>query len=156
MTRVLFVCLGNICRSPQAEGIFVELVHSAGLQTSIEADSAGTSSYHQGDLADSRTRAASELHGIVLTHRSRPVSADDLDTFDYVLAMDQNNLDGLHILAGRDMARLGKLYLLRSFDPTAENLEVPDPYSGGPGGFERVFQMCKRACVGLLAEIRAK
>lgn len=156
MIRVLFVCLGNICRSPQAEGIFADLVGQAGLDQAIAADSAGTSDYHAGSLADPRTRAVSERHGLDLRHRSRQVTHADLEQFDYVVAMDRANLAILQQLAGGERRLRDKLHLLRAFDPSAESLEVPDPYAGGPDGFERVFQMCRRASEGLLQEIRTK
>ena len=155
MKRVLFVCLGNICRSPQAEGVFAQLVREAQLDDAIVCDSAGTSDYHIGELADPRTRAASLRHDLALTHRARQVTVDDLDHFDWVIAMDQHNLAHLQHMAGRSQARLRKLRLLREFDPDPGDLAVPDPYGGGADGFERVYQICLRSCRALLAEVAA-
>jgi protein-tyrosine phosphatase len=155
MVRVLFVCLGNICRSPQAEGVFARQVHDAGLAAHVVCDSAGTSDYHVGELPHPRTRAASARHGIELTHRARQVIVADLDRFDWVVAMDHRNLADLQQLAGRSQARLRKLRLLREFDPDPGDLAVPDPYGGGDDGFERVFQICQRSTQGLLVQVRA-
>jgi protein-tyrosine phosphatase len=152
MKRVLFVCLGNICRSPQAEGVFARLLHDAGLQHEIACD---TSDYHIGELADPRTRAASLRHGLELTHRARQVTVADLDAFDWVIAMDHQNLAHLQRLAGRAQARVRKLRLLREFDPEPGDLAVPDPYSGGADGFERVYQICLRSCRALLTHVQA-
>lgn len=155
MIQVLFVCLGNICRSPQAEGVFAQLVREAGLSDHIAFDSAGTSDYHVGELPHPRTRAASLRHGIELTHRARQVTVADLDRFDWVVAMDHRNLADLQQLAGRSQARLRKLRLLREFDPDPGDLAVPDPYGGGDDGFERVYQICLRSSQGLLAQVQA-
>jgi protein-tyrosine phosphatase len=145
--RICFVCLGNICRSPTAEGVMRRLL---GDRTDIEIDSAGTGDWHVGELADPRTREAARTRGIDLTHRARQFVRADFDRFDLVLAMDAANLKTLHAMRG-DRAT-PDLRLFRSFDPTApRGAEVPDPYSGGRDGFEIVLDQCERACAGLLA-----
>jgi len=153
--RICFVCLGNICRSPTAHGVMLRLVAEAGLGAAIEVDSAGTAAYHVGELPDERSRVAARSRGIELTHRARQFGAADLDRFDLVVAMDGQNLDRLRRLAG-GRAR-PRIVLLRSFDPTAApGAEVPDPWSGGDDGFERVLDQCERACAGLLAHVRGQ
>ena len=153
---VLFVCLGNICRSPLAEGVFRMLVIEAGMQDWFRIDSAGTSGYHQGDAPDPRTCAVAEQRGIVLEHTSRRVRPADLEQFDYVLAMDSENLERLELLRdGRDTN--AHIALLRSFEPDAPSgAEVPDPYYDEDGGFEEVHEIIERACRGLLAHICAE
>lgn len=152
---VLFVCLGNICRSPLAEAVFRALVERAGLADRFDIDSAGTSSYHTGEAPDPRTVDVAKRHGMRVDHVARQVTARDLDRFDYVLAMDRENLRKLERATGGHRGR-AEVRLLRSFDPEAgEDLEVPDPYFGGPRGFEEVHAMVERACRGLLDHIRA-
>ena len=151
--RICFVCLGNICRSPTAHGVMERLVAEAGLGAAIEIDSAGTGAYHVGELPDARSWAAAHRRGIELTHRARQFTAEDLDRFDLVVAMDGQNLRRLRQLAG-DRAQ-PPIVLLRSFDSTAApGAEVPDPWSGGDDGFEQVLDQCERACAGLLAHVR--
>jgi protein-tyrosine phosphatase len=154
MIRVCFVCLGNICRSPTAEGVMQDLVEKAGLTSAIELDSAGTGAYHVGEKADRRSRSTAEARGIRLTSISRQFLASDFQAFDYVLAMDPDNYDNLQEIATGDDA-LERLFLFRSFDPESEEgAAVPDPYYGGPGGFDEVFDICEAACRGLLDHIR--
>lgn len=156
MIRVCFVCLGNICRSPTAEGIFRRQVRDARLDSQIEIDSAGTGNYHIGEAADPRARAAAKRRGYELTGHARQIQASDLDAFDYVLAMDQDNLRALQSLATHDSVR-AKLHLLREFDSSAPaGSEVPDPYYGGADGFDTVIDVCERACAGLLQHIRTR
>lgn len=153
--RICFVCLGNICRSPTAEGVMRALVDAAGLAERFELDSAGTGDWHAGELPDPRTRAAAARRGLALTHTARQFTRRDLERFDLVLAMDRANLRHLRTLAGE--RNPPELRLLRSFDPTApEGAEVPDPYAGGETGFEEVLDQCERACAGLLAHVRAR
>ncbi|QQR91508.1 MAG: low molecular weight phosphotyrosine protein phosphatase [Myxococcales bacterium] len=152
--RLCFVCLGNICRSPTAEGIMQHLVNEAGLAQSIAIDSAGTSAYHAGESADERSRQTAAEHDVIIDQVSRQFHPHDLDRFDLILAMDQSNLDNLLRLATNDEQRK-KIHRLREFDPHAKGeLDVPDPYYGGSNGFEKVFQMCFRSCEVLLEKIR--
>lgn len=151
--RVLFVCMGNICRSPLAEGVFRHLVERGGLGDRIEIDSAGVGSWHVGELADPRTRAVAEKRGLRLTSRARQVVFEDLDEFDLVVAMDEENLRGLEALHA-DAAPGAEVRRLREFDPEADHFDVPDPYYGGDDGFERVHDLIERACTALLEHIR--
>ncbi|MBM4182999.1 MAG: low molecular weight phosphotyrosine protein phosphatase [Gemmatimonadetes bacterium] len=155
-TRVLFVCLGNICRSPLAEGVFLHLVREAGLDHRFEVDSAGTCDWHVGERPDARATAVARKHGVELPSRARQVTPDDLDTFDHVLAMDRENLRDLRRLA-RASAR-ANIRLLRAHDAAAAgeaDRDVPDPYYGGPSGFDLVYEMVHRSCAALLAELTA-
>lgn len=151
--RVLFVCLGNICRSPLAEGVFAGMVRNAGLETRFEIDSAGTSAWHVGEPPDPRSSAEALRRGVRLEGRARRITASDLRRFDYVLAMDGSNLEELQGLTG-DGAH-ARIELLRRYDPDANggDLDVPDPYFGGERGFERVHDLVERACAGLLRQI---
>ena len=150
---VLMVCLGNICRSPMAEGVFRHLLEEEGLDGRIRVDSAGTGGWHVGESPDVRSMRISASHGITLSGTARQVQPEDFEGFDYIIAMDESNLDNLE----RFRAGVGgqaALYLLREFDPEGgPGAEVPDPYYGGPMGFENVFRMVERSCRGLLAHI---
>jgi protein-tyrosine phosphatase len=155
--RLLFVCLGNICRSPTAEGVMRSLIARDALEQEIETDSAGTGSWHLGSAPDARASAAAAGRGVTLAGAARQVRAQDFEEFDLILAMDGENLRDLRRLAqgtgGEERVRR-----LREFDPAAVaagELDVPDPYYGAPGGFDEVFEMVLAACEGLLAEIRA-
>lgn len=151
---VLFVCLGNICRSPLAEAVFRALVAREGLQDRFRIDSAGTSNYHEGESPDPRTVQVARNRGVEVGHSARQVRPDDFDTFDYVLAMDRENLRRLERVRERNGGG-AEPRLLRSFDGDADaHAEVPDPYFGGDGGFEKVQDMVERACEGLLAHVR--
>ena len=153
--RVLFVCMGNICRSPTAEGVFRKLVEAEGLSAAIAIDSAGTHDYHIGEASDPRTVAAAAARGIDLSRRrGRQVSAADFDRFDYVLAMDGDNLRHLAALAGK--AGAGKLGLFLDFAPELGVREVPDPYFGGADGFARVLDLVEAGARGLLGELRKR
>jgi protein-tyrosine phosphatase len=156
--RLLFVCLGNICRSPTAEGVMRSLTERAGLEREIELDSAGTGSWHVGSPPDARAAAAARRRGIQLGGAARQVGAQDFESFDLLLAMDRENARDLRAAAGDEEQR-AKVRLLREFDPESAasgSLDVPDPYYGAPGGFEEVFDIVQTACEGLLAEIRAE
>jgi protein-tyrosine phosphatase len=155
--RLLFVCLGNICRSPTAEGVMRALVVQAGLEDRIELDSAGTGAWHVGDPPDERATAAAAERGVTLSGRARRVRSSDFDDFDLIVAMDSANDRDLRAGAG-DQRQRGKVRLLREFDPAsaaAGELDVPDPYYGAGDGFARVFELVQAACAGLLAEIEA-
>jgi protein-tyrosine phosphatase len=150
--RILFVCLGNICRSPTAEGVLRKLVEARGLSASFRIDSAGTSSHHEGELPDPRTRAAARRRGVALEHRARGVTEADFRSFDLLLAMDAANVASLRRMRPSDAT--AEVRLLRSFDPESPpDAEVPDPYYGGSDGFEDVLDLVERACVGLLDEM---
>jgi protein-tyrosine phosphatase len=156
MTRVCFVCLGNICRSPTAEAVFCKMVKERGLEDEYEIDSAGTASYHEGELADGRSREAARRRGYDIQSRSRPFEPEDFERFDYVLAMDGDNRRALLEMA-RSQAARERVRLLRSFDPTApKDAVVPDPYYGGSRGFDEVIDICERACRGLLDTLSPK
>jgi protein-tyrosine phosphatase len=152
--RVSFVCLGNICRSPTAEAVMRHLVEEAGLTDRIIIDSAGLGDWHVGSPRDSRSQKVGRKRGMALEGVARQFQADDFDRFDLVLAMDRQNRAGLLALAPDDAAR-AKVRMLRSFDPASPpDAEVPDPYYGGPQGFDQVFDICEAACRGLLAHLR--
>ena len=156
MIRVCFVCLGNICRSPTAEAVMRHLVEAEGLMEHIAIDSAGTSAYHAGESPDERSAQAAAARGVHMHGASRQFKQRDFHRFDYILAMDSDNFHALAESAATDELR-SKIYLLRSFDAeSAEGAEVPDPYYGGPGGFDSVFDICDAACRGLLAFLRSK
>ena len=148
-----FVCLGNICRSPTAEGVMKKLAADAGLAARLFIDSAGTGAYHAGERADPRSRAEALRHGVDLTSVARQFELADFVRFDYVLAMDRRNLRDLQNLAA-EPAQEDKLHLLRRFEPNAGELDVPDPYYGEGDGFARVYGICEAACGGLLAHLR--
>jgi protein-tyrosine phosphatase len=150
--KVLFVCMGNICRSPTAHGVFRHLVAEAGLAPAIEIDSAGTHGYHVGEPPDERaTRTALERGVEIADLRARRAEPDDFVRYDYVLAMDQDNYHSLSRICPRGMER--KLSLLLDFAPELRRREVPDPYYGGQQGFDQVFDMVETAARGLLADI---
>jgi protein-tyrosine phosphatase len=155
--RLLFVCLGNICRSPTAEGVMRDLVEREGLQEEIELDSAGTGSWHVGEPPDARASATAARRGITLDGRARQVHGPDFEDFDLILAMDSSNLAELRRLAPGEQQR-AKVRLLREYDPASagrRDLDVPDPYYGAPGGFEEVLDLVQAACGGLLVQITA-
>jgi protein-tyrosine phosphatase len=155
--RVLFVCMGNICRSPTAAGVLEGMLLEQGLQWEVDVDSAGTGDWHVGQPPDRRAVAAAGARGLALSHLARQVKVEDLDNFDLVLAADRGNQHELLALAGEDPSRLAKIRLLREFDPAAlasGDLEVPDPYYGDRHGFERVLDICEAACRGLLEQLR--
>jgi len=153
MVQVLFVCLGNICRSPTAEGVFRHLVEREGLTDSITIDSAGTGAWHIGDPPDSRAQATAHQRGIDLSgQRARQVADGDFTRFDYVIAMDRSNHVTLTALAPPGTRDRIRLFL--DFAPEIGEREVPDPYYGGPDGFDIVLDMVEAASRGLLGDIR--
>jgi protein-tyrosine phosphatase len=151
-TRILFVCLGNICRSPAAEAVFRHLVEQAGLGERFAVDSAGTGAWHVGEQADRRMRAAARSRGIDVTSVARQVTADDFDTFDHILAMDDDNLRALRRLAPPN--HRAKVRLLRDYDPEGPGEDVPDPYYGDTEHFDEVLDIVDRAGRALLDELR--
>jgi low molecular weight protein-tyrosine phosphatase len=155
--RILFVCMGNICRSPTAEGVMRRLVAEAGLDGAVEVHSAGIGDWHAGEPPDERAAAAAWARGITLEGSARQVRPGDFRRFDLVIAMDRGNLRELLALAPDEEAA-EKVRLLREFDPAATgaaDLDVPDPYYGGERGFETVLDMIEAACRRLLDELRA-
>lgn len=151
-TRVLFVCMGNICRSPTAEGVFRGMVEQQGLGEKIIIDSAGTHDYHIGDAPDARAQAAAARRGYDLSGlRARQIVPDDFSTFDYVLAMDEANLGLLQQQCPEH--RRDRLKLFLEFADDGALREVPDPYYGGAPGFELVLDLVENAGRGLLREI---
>ncbi len=154
MIKVLFVCLGNICRSPLAEGIFKDLVRKEGLDSQIAVDSAGTSDWHVNDLPDPRTIDIAEKNGITLDHLGRQVLAPDLDTFDYVVAMDKDNFENIKRLFTEPDRQKSRLLLMRDFDDNRSGKDVPDPYYGGPDGFQHVFDLLSESLHNFLLNIR--
>lgn len=156
--RLLFVCLGNICRSPTAEAVMRDLLEREGLSGAVEVDSAGTGSWHVGHPPDERATAAAARRGIALGGAARQVTREDFETADLLLAMDARNVADLRALAPSPAAA-EKVRALRSFDPDAVGtgeLDVPDPYFGGEDGFGLVLTHVQAACLGLLAEVRAR
>ena len=156
MIHVCFVCLGNICRSPTAEGVMIHLLERENLRDEISVDSAGTSSWHIGDPPDERSQATAEERGFPLTSRSSQFHSRDFARFDYVIAMDNRNRQSLERMAPDDETR-SKIHLLRSFDADSDpDDDVPDPYYGGPGGFDQVLDICIAGCEGFLAHLQDK
>jgi protein-tyrosine phosphatase len=150
--KVLFVCMGNICRSPTAHGVFRHLVRQAGLAGRIEIDSAGTHAYHTGEPPDDRARETALTRGIDIGDlRARRAEPEDFLRYDYILAMDQDNYHSLARICPRGMER--KLLLLMDYAPEFRVREVPDPYYGGQRGFDQVFDMVEAAARGLLGDI---
>jgi protein-tyrosine phosphatase len=156
--RLLFVCLGNICRSPTAEGVMRSLLERDGLDHEVELDSAGTGSWHVGSAPDVRAAQVARRREVELRGPARQVTPEDFVDYDLLLAMDRDNASALRALAADEEQR-AKVRMLREFDPDSVargELEVPDPYYGAPGGFEEVFEIVRAACEGLLAELRAE
>ena len=154
--EICFVCLGNICRSPLAEGVFQALINDQGLENQIIVHSAGTGGWHVGASPDARMQATARNKGIKLTSRAQQIEAGDIRRFDLVLAMDRSNLETMEYLVSPEMAAK-KLRLFRSFDPEADgDLDVPDPYYGGDAGFEHVFQIVHRTCPPILDYVKSQ
>lgn len=152
--KILFVCLGNICRSPLAEGIFNHLLVGHNLQYKYSCDSAGTASYHIGELPDKRTRKIAEQNGIILTHKARQFSKNDYDIFDLILAMDRVNLKDILLL--QPYSAKATVKLMRDFDNVVSDKDVPDPYYGDMEEFEAVYEILYRCCVNLLNYLENK
>lgn len=156
MVKVLFVCMGNICRSPVAEAVFRRLLEDAGLTDKVFVDSAGTHSYHAGSAPDKRSQAAALHRGLDLSAlRARRVTEEDFEIFDYLLAMDLDNYEHLLALCA-EPERRDKIRLLMDYAPGLRVREVPDPYYGGMSGFERVMDLVEEAAQGLMLHIRER
>lgn len=152
--RVLFVCLGNICRSPSAEAVFNGLVQQNDLSDLIECDSAGTAAYHEGEPADQRMRSHAIRRGYRLNSIARKFDPSvDFDAFDYIVGMDDDNVNDLQDLASNE-EDLNKIYKMTDFCSRGGHYSVPDPYYGGSDGFELVLDILEDACEGLLNEVR--
>ena len=152
--KVLFVCLGNICRSPAAEGVFLHLLDQRGLNDQFIVDSAGTGGWHVGNPADRRMQAAANKRGIQLPSRARQISLNDLRTFDLVLTMDDANLAEVRSLADEAGSQAtATIQPMLSFSTAFSETEVPDPYYGGEAGFEHVLDLLQDACSNLLNDI---
>ncbi len=153
--KVLFVCMGNICRSPTAHGVFEDLVAREGLSELIVVDSAGTHAYHVGEPPDRRAQQTAMAHGVDLgSQRARRVAGEDFYRFDYILAMDRDNYHNLAAICPDDV--IDRLHLFMDFAKELQQEDVPDPYYGGSDGFERVYNMVEVAAGGLLNEIRLR
>lgn len=155
--RILFVCMGNICRSPAAEGVFLHLLARSGVEEAFCVDSAGTGGWHVGKPADARMRAAASARGIHLPSRARQIDPTDLQNFDLILTMDHDNRRNVQLLAqhlgGRASAEIRCITsYCRRFDAD----HIPDPYYGGADGFEHVLDLLEDACEGLLQELKEK
>ena len=153
VVKICFVCLGNICRSPLAHGVFESLVTQEGLAERIIVDSAGTGAWHVGERADPRMSAKAMKKGIALNSIAQQFTSGDFRRFDLILAMDQVNFESLKALCSASVA-IEKLKLFRSFDPVKDGLDVPDPYYGGKSGFDIVFQIVHRTCPKILDYVK--
>ena len=151
--KILFVCLGNICRSPSAEGIMKEKVKAAGLEKFFEIDSAGMHGYHEGELPDSRMRTHASRRGYALVSRSRPVKTKDFFDFDLIIGMDDSNISQL-MQKAPDVESREKIHRMTDYCKKFSHDHVPDPYYGGSSGFELVLDLLEDACEGLLEELR--
>ena len=151
--KLCFVCLGNICRSPTGEGVFLHKVKEAGLELFFYIESAGTAAYHIGEGANSKSQATANRHGVHLPSIARRFEYADLEEFDLILAMDSSNYHDIRQLDRRGRFT-DKIKKMRDFDPSPGDGDVPDPYYGGLDGFENVFQIVSRSCDALLEELK--
>lgn len=155
MKHILFICLGNICRSPAAEEVMRVKLAEAGMAHQYVVDSAGMIDYHEGELPDSRMRQHAAARGYRLTHRSRPVCVDDFDGFDLVVAMDHDNLRRLERFAQREGKAWCEVVLLSDYLRRHQSATVPDPYYGGPEAFELALDLIEDGCEGLCEALMA-
>jgi protein-tyrosine phosphatase len=153
--RVLFVCMGNICRSPTAEGVFNKLIEEQGVTDQFEIDSAGTHAYHEGEAPDLRAQKAAQARDILLTHiKARKVINGDFEDYDYILAMDQDNFSVLTEACPEEHKHKIKYFL--DYAPHLDTREVPDPYYGGRFGFESVLDLTEAAAEGFITALKQK
>lgn len=155
-TRLLFVCLGNICRSPSGENLMRHVVESEGLSEHFEIDSAGTAGYHVGNPPDARMTAAAQKRGFTMRGRARQVKPADFENFDFIFAMDRANYEDLLDVRDRCEAPTAELRLFCTYCTEHDDEEVPDPYYGGPEGFEYVLDLLEDGCAEFLKQWRAK
>jgi protein-tyrosine phosphatase len=153
--KVLFVCLGNICRSPLAEAVFKHKIKEKGIANRFEADSCGTAHYHIGDTPDPRTIANARKNGVSIDHLGRQLSAQDLEYFDHIFAMDNSNLRNIQALPNADKYN-DKIRLMRDYDPVGTGGEVPDPYYGQERDFQEVFEILDRSAETLIEALTKK
>jgi protein-tyrosine phosphatase len=153
MVKVIFVCLGNICRSPSGEAVMNALIKKEGLENKIICDSAGTIAYHAGEKADPRMRKHASKRGYDLTSIARKFTFNDFEEFDYIIAMDKSNFSDILAL-DKDGIFVDKISMMTSYCSIFDDEEVPDPYYGGPQGFEHVLDLLEDACNGLLVKIK--
>lgn len=154
MKRILFVCLGNICRSPLAEAIFKHKVRKKGLEGEFEAASCGTANYHIGDPPDPRTIRNALAHGVKIDHLGRQLCIDDFNNFDMILVMDKSNYHNTTRLV--EASHHGKVRMLRFYDPNGKDEDVPDPYYGGEKDFQNVFDILDRTIEGMIKELTSR
>lgn len=154
-TKILFVCLGNICRSPLAETIMNDLLEKRGLQDFYSVDSAGIIDYHEGERADYRMRCHASFRGYDITHLSRPVQKSDFEKFDLIIGMDNQNVRDLQSLAETEQQR-DKIQKMTLYCPEFNRDTVPDPYYGGDAGFELVINMLEKACANMIDALEQK
>ena len=154
-TKVLFVCLGNICRSPLAEAIFKHKIKQRKIEALFEADSCGTSNYHIGEPPDARTVQNASRNGVSIQHAGRQLMETDLETFDYIMAMDENNYKNIFRLPNAKKHE-DKIGLMRFYDPDEKGGEVPDPYYGGEQGFQEVFDILDRSIDNFLDRLQER
>jgi len=156
MVNILFVCLGNICRSPAAEAVFNAMIKKNGLEARVQCDSAGTAAYHVGEPADYRMRQFANNRGYQCTSISRQVNPKhDFEHFDYIMAMDRQNLNDLKAMARNESDRR-KLFLMTDYADSGKYNSVPDPYYGGDAGFELVLDILEESCSGLIKKLQEK
>ncbi len=153
MLKILFVCMGNICRSPSGEAVMNKLVKRAGLGNKIECDSAGTIAYHEGEPADARMKRHAIGRGYRLTSIARRFREIDFENFDYIIAMDDSNYKDL-LSFDHDKKYVNKIFKMTDFTKNSKHTEVPDPYYSGPEGFELVLDILEDACAGLLEKVK--
>ena len=151
---VLFVCLGNICRSPAAEAIFIDLIEKKGLNDRFIVDSAGTGSWHIGKKADARMRISAEKRGLNVLSKARQINSKDFEKFNYILAMDNSNFENIHDLKNRNSSSdFASIKNIQDFRSVFKDLEVPDPYYGGDQGFDNVLDILEDSVIGFLESI---
>lgn len=155
MASILFVCLGNICRSPAAEGLLRKLSEQEAIAEALHIESCGMGDWHIGQLADERMRHAAEGRGVILSSRAQQFHPSFLEKFDFILAADNEVLNDLYRHA-KNPEHKAKIHLITAFSTCYKGHEIPDPYYGGEGGFEQVLDMIEDACLGLIAHIKSQ